>query len=417
VGIAEHDDSIYTAPEVKNRKKETPTADAYSLGIILVQVLTGQEPRQGQMPAAIWEMSPALGRMFDDLIEQDPLKRLLLHPSGPLSFEALGRTIDLAFQLALKEPGLNESGFKRLLARLAPTSREVSAQFRQLRTVRKANAQPPYELYLLGFSVIATTCWWFIVAKAALEKLDDIVTLQWRPLPQGDALAAAIIALSQGLVAAKFYQTMLARITTRGIPGVFARFTEAAVRYMAVVALPTTIFAVFWRPDLWAWMGALGAAAVALANWLTFVFAKRILEAGEGKLSSVPPGTQVSSRGYEQWWWTMLLYAGVIAVIALGLQVGWMRDTAAYVFGLVVISVGIHYASKCVVAGPAIRGELAHAFCVGERLSILRASGAIELREWPPKIGILTAAYGGDKGSRLSKALQQNRTSNSVLER
>jgi hypothetical protein len=35
------------------------------------------------------------------------------------------------------------------------------------------------------------------------------------------------------------------------------------------------------------------------------------------------------------------------------------------------ISVGIHYLAKCVRAGFAIRGELAHAFFLGVRMNLL----------------------------------------------
>jgi hypothetical protein len=84
----------------------------------------------------------------------------------------------------------------------------------------------------------------------------------------------------------------------------------------------------------------------------------------------------------------MLLYAVVLAVIALGLQLHWMRDTTAYVFGLTVISIGIHYLSKFVAAGPAVRGGLAHAFGTGERLLMLqdRDVSPKELEDWPPRL-------------------------------
>ena len=81
----------------------------------------------------------------------------------------------------------------------------------------------------------------------------------------------------------------------------------------------------------------------------------------------------------------MLLYAVVLAVIALGLQLHWLKDTGAYVFGLTVISVGIHYLSKFVAAGPGVRGGLGRVFCAGERLVLLHARGAV-LEDWPPRL-------------------------------
>jgi hypothetical protein len=81
----------------------------------------------------------------------------------------------------------------------------------------------------------------------------------------------------------------------------------------------------------------------------------------------------------------MLLYAVVLAVIALGLQLHCMRDTAAYLFGLTVISIGIHYLSKFVAAGAAVRGGLGRALCAGERMLLLQSRGTI-LDDWPTRL-------------------------------
>jgi hypothetical protein len=52
------------------------------------------------------------------------------------------------------------------------------------------------------------------------------------------------------------------------------------------------------------------------------------------------------------------------------------------------IGIGIHYLSKFVAAGPAVRGGLARAFGTGERLLILqeRGVGPKDLEDWPPRL-------------------------------
>jgi hypothetical protein len=99
--------------------------------------------------------------------------------------------------------------------------------------------------------------------------------------------------------------------------------------------------------------------------------AARFNRLGKKQFTTVPLIRRQVPGGYEQWWWTMLMYAFVIALIATGLQTGWMRDSQAYVIGLLVINFAIHYASKCVVAGASVRGGLARAFATGERLTAL----------------------------------------------
>ncbi|MGW0807703.1 protein kinase domain-containing protein [Nonomuraea sp. NPDC002799] len=374
VGISEHDDAVYIAPEIKNHRTASPTADVYSLGIILMEVLANAPPRDGRTPEEIWTASPILGRTLEDLIEEHPDNRLLrLPPADDLSFEALGRHLDSCFDLVAQEPVANQRRGKYLWALIAPTSREFRTQFDQWWVWRQeGEARGRYDRYLLFFSALSTLAWWFIVAKTALAKADDIVTLEPDRLPSGMELYANVVALSQGLVAAKFYQTMLARLTVRGIPGLRARCTEVAMRSMAVIAVPTTILStfdesMFW---VWPWTCAGGALAVALCNWLAYSTARSLLVRGEGLLSTTPEASQRFARGYEQWWWTMLLYALVIIVVGAGVQTGALKDIGAYVFILVVITIGIHYGAKCAAAGPAIRGSLARGFALGQRLEL-----------------------------------------------
>lgn len=392
VGIAEHDDSVYISPEIKNRGGSV-TADAYSLGIILTQVVCGYAPRDNRVPDEIWEISPAIGRVLEDLIEEDQRKRLLLYQSSaPFSFDSLGRYLDFTFELAMSEPETSKSGWRRLQARLVPTSREFRTQWKRWQLSRQAGRVARYDTYLLLFVVIAAFFWWFIVAWAEFFKIDkaalfhNLVSLKITYLPKQDRLIANLAGVSQGLVAAKFYQTIFARLTTRSIPGKLALLTELCIRSTTLLALPVIVLVVYWKPSLWAWGCVAPAFAVTITNWLTLTLASRILQAGAGKLSSIPMAAQVSSRGYEQWWWTMLLYAGLLVILALGLQSGWLKDTWPYVIVLTVVTIGVHYISKCAVAGPGIRGELARVFSAGERLAILYERGNISDSSWPPRL-------------------------------
>jgi hypothetical protein len=385
VGIAEHDDSVYVAPEVKNRDRSTDKADVYSLGIILIEALSGQTPRDGRVPDSVYDMSPVLGMTLEDLIEEDPAKRLLIMaPKGGFSFDDLDSYLDEAFETVEKEPVASESRFQRLAARYAPASREPWTQYKKWRDHRR-RGRHRHASYLLFYSLIASVAWWFIAARTSLPEITDFVA-EFPRLPAWPT-AAAVIAFAQGLMAAKYYQSILARLTVRSLPGGLAKLTEVAMRSMTLVALPTTLFAVSWRPSIWPWMTAIGAAAVAFTNLLTNVLANRLFELGRSaQLSTMPPEDRPLPRGYEQWWWTMLIYALVIAVIATGLQEGWMRDEGAYVFGLLVINLGIHYISKAALSGPAIRGGLARSFAAGERLRIMHERNWLDKELWPPRL-------------------------------
>ncbi|MFC6080458.1 protein kinase domain-containing protein [Sphaerisporangium aureirubrum] len=385
IGIAEHDDSVYVAPEVKNRGSSA-SSDAYSLGIILIQVMCGYAPRDGRAPDTLWQLSPDLGRALEDLIEEDPHKRLLLLQDPAVTFQTLGKFLDHVIELAQQEPDASGSETKRLLSRLLPSSIEVWTQFQQWQLSRHSKQFRTADRYLLFFSFLATACWWLILAKTALFEVDDLVTGQLQDLPEGINLVAQIAALVQGLIGAKFYQTIIARLTARNIPGPLARLTEISLRLMSCVALLSVFIPMFWLHELWAWGGAAGAFLVSICNGLTSLLTTRMYQAGaDANLSTVPPPGKVRARGYEQWWWTMLCYAIAIAGVALGLQTGMLHDTWVYLTGFVGISIGVHYISKFVVAGYGVRAELARAFSAGERVAILTTRGDLGDIRWPPR--------------------------------
>ena len=390
IGITEHDDAAYVAPEMKNRGWSA-VADVYSLGMILIRTVCGYAPRDGRVPDEVWDISPALARLVEDLVEADPGRRLLLTryaPGTPFSYGPLRELFDYTAEVVTKDPDISGAGRIRWGARLLPSSMAWGAQLGRWRSSRRRrSSDAPRESYLLSFAFIATLNWWFIfIATAAISGQSVLTGHGWGLPPNHAQLAADIICFDQGLIGAKYYSGILGNLTVWKIPGRFARTTEVFIRSMSVVALPITTVSAIWKPWLWPWSITVGALVVAVANWLILNLAQGIYRAGaKNRLSITPPGGHLNVRGFEQWWWTMLLYAVVLAVIALGLQLHWLKDTGAYVFGLTVISIGIHYLSKFVAAGPGARGGLGRAFCAGERLVLLHTRGAV-LEDWPPRL-------------------------------
>ena len=408
IGITEHDDAAYVAPEMKNRSWSA-VADVYSLGIILIRIICGYAPRDGRVPDEVWNISPALARLIEDLIEADPSRRLLLiehPPRAPFSYGPLRDLFDYTAEVVTKEPDISDAIRIRWAARLLPSSMAWQAQFGRWRASRKRHSSDASrESYLLSFSFIAALNWWFIFIATAFISGQSLLTGHGPDLPKHAQLAADIICFNQGLIGAKYYSAILGTLTVWKIPGKFAKTTEVFIRSMSVVALPVTVVSAIWKPSLWPWSIAVGAVVVVLTNWLIHMLVQRIYHAGaKNHLSITPPDARLDTRGFEQWWWTMLLYAVVLAVIALGLQLHWMRDTSAYVFGLTVISIGIHYLSKFVAAGAAVRGGLGRAFCAGERMLLLQARG-VTVEGWPPRLSTRPARpvlQGSGTGTRIA---------------
>lgn len=373
IGIADHDDAVYVAPEVKNRGRDA-TSDVYSVAVILIEILAGSPPRDGRVPDLVYEISPLLGGLLEDCLEAKHPQRLLLMPEAVHGYDHLGNYVDAVFTLALEEPGLSGSRFARGWSRISPASREPSSLLRKFLETRELGRTPEYSQarYLAVFSILSATCWWFIWLRCSVVSFEGMVVGQGMSQISGEAMAASVIGFSQGAAASKYYQMILARLTTRDASGPYARVVEVLIRTTPFVALPTTVLAVAWKPGIWPWTCAAGAAMVATVNFGTFRLGNAYLERGRSvRLTTIPERGYRIGVGYGQWWVAMTLYAIVICIIAAGLQIGWLKDEPAYVIGLLLINFVIHYVTKCAIGGPAVRGGLARAFNAGRRSAVL----------------------------------------------
>lgn len=373
IGIADHDDAVYVAPEVKNRGRDA-TSDVYSVAVILIEILAGSPPRDGRVPDVVYEISPLLGGLLEDCLEAKHSQRLLLTPEAVHNYAHFGSYVDEVFTLALEEPGLAGSTFARVWSRISPASREPGSLLKKFLETKGLGhiADNQQARYLAVFSGLSAACWWLIWLRCSVVSFEGFVIGQGVSTISGESLAASVIGFSQGAAASKYYQMILARLTTRNAPGPYARVVELLIRTTPFVALPTTLLAVGWKPEIWPWTCAAGALMVAMVNFGTLKLGNAYLERGRSvRLTTIPERGYRMGAGYDQWWVAMTLYALVICIIAAGLQVGWLKDEPAYVIGLLLINFVIHYVTKCAIGGPAVRGGLARAFNAGRRFAVL----------------------------------------------
>ena len=120
-GVADHDDAIFVAPEVKRRSREA-TSDLYSLAVILTELLSGSRPRDGMVPEAVWTLSPELGRLLEDALDVQHSRRLLLASGEVRTFATIKRDFGQTFELVSAEPAASEGRFSELWTELAPAS-------------------------------------------------------------------------------------------------------------------------------------------------------------------------------------------------------------------------------------------------------------------------------------------------------
>jgi serine/threonine protein kinase len=85
-------DGHYRAPEVMHGQPHEAPADAYALGVVLYELLTGQLPgRRTPAPSAVQKEATAdLDELVDALLEDDPARRPSLQSAAARLALALG---------------------------------------------------------------------------------------------------------------------------------------------------------------------------------------------------------------------------------------------------------------------------------------------------------------------------------------
>src|SRR5207248_2480168 len=105
---------------------------------------------------------------------------------------------------------------------------------------------------------------------------------------------------------------------------------------------------------------------------LCYSTARRCLRSAR-KLSTVQASLDPAMESFGQWWTSMAFLVSGSAVIAAGLQLGWLHDYWFYALWLCAINIVQMYAIKCAYYAPVVRGALARAFIAGERWENIQA--------------------------------------------
>lgn len=425
VGRLEGAEAIYVAPEVKLGRNGAETSDLYSFGMILIRVATGLRPTNVVVPDVLFEQAPPLARFLEDLIDDRPDRRLLLQWVPPS---------DLGASEVSKEPGPRplpwaaggakyqdmasalDAGIRVLESaqRLSPRddrplhsiidlylSRHPRRHWKLWREGRRhADSFRSYSGWLLAWSVASAVNWYVITTVVFIwtlrnwqvNKFPLVVDVWGRiagvkdTIPLVDSLRvdgytfgsaesfqALLLALTFGLVATKYYQSIYASLTCRAIPGFRARLSEGLMRFNSVWVGGPVMVAVLVDPKLWPWCAATGYVGVAANDYFARSVAARSLRTDA--FSTVPANLRQTLKTHGEWWWIMALYATILFALAFLLSTGRVSDWWVYAALIGLVNVGKLYPSNCTRLAPPVRGALARALVVGERLESLRRSG------------------------------------------
>ena len=444
VGRIEGADGAFVAPEVRANADSVARADLYSLGRILIAIGdVGQNP-DGTIPDRFYGQAPLIARLVEDLIDQDPNRRLLVFPiapGGPDVYQSLRDVLEqeldvtqaeLVDDTALRRHAIPYQGpaVREMLVSLLRPSREPKRRWRifKLRKQQGVLSNPRRSMYarwLLTFSIIgsvvyvvtAIACvYWFFrdvgigitnpsneiairVMGGTPDAIPVIDALRRPTYHLGDVwanLPARIIGLSFSLAGARYYQNILSGLTTRVaqsrvLPGMPLRLeAEVAMRVMALwpswLILAVNLVDTRWWP-----LGtAVGYTWVILSNFLTAQFAARSLDQARKRgLSTVPPKHQTVSglENFQQWGPTVSLYSLAVWIIAVLLYTGILHDTYVYASATALVNVGLFYIIKTGMSAPDIRAGLNRCFLAAERLRYDSEQRAAQQQPSPAMVG------------------------------
>jgi serine/threonine protein kinase len=408
-GLAESTESLFVAPEVKD-DHPVQNSDLYSLGMILVELIDPKGALGGTIPDTLYQYAPYLARFIEDLIDKAPENRLLIfgRDNGRKTSdqEKIYSSLRSAFEDELKvlpsdaETGPRRPGWLRTLTELLlPSQSQVRNRLRLWRTTQSRHTEIATNSgYLLGWSVVCAGAWYIIFTVAVLWGLRDFGIDAWAKsititqkaansqpyLPFIDSLRAPnyaihdwrvnfparILAFSIGLAGTKYYQNILAGLTTRPLNGWLARVTEILLRYTSFAVLIPVLIGNLIQPRWWPWLVCIGYTPPLIMGYLCYMLATRSLDKARSlSLSTVPTLTDPALKAYGQWSTSLASLIVFGLGVASGLRAHVLHDVWVYALGLVGVNLIINYGVKCTYFGPSVRGSLTRAFIAGERIA------------------------------------------------
>lgn len=407
---------LFVAPEVIFEQKDaTKNSDLYSLGMIILELLSRESLRRelvGVRLREIWKDPRSLGfsQLIEDLIDYSPSNRALLlrRSLSNQRTASLYLEIDLFFQeqlAAYRELATQDESKHGLLALALRGIPDVWKAVENIVRIRQMKANPynvlsrgqkaSAEINVVLQGIIVGSFLWYTAVDLKVYFLSDtsasasILTsalrhwlpsssplLQfWMNLPKaGDLwgnLPGRLVALTFGLIATRYYANIFATLrivdaqnTAQRLCNVFLRLNSASY-FIPIMA------AIVVNPHWWPVCSFLGTLFPALNNYFCWRIAKAAWSKAKSSFSTEnfhEAETEQFLIQYKQWWRLMIGYSLGIALTAFLLQIQWAHDEYIYASFVCLINIVKIYPINCVADSPPfVLGNLSRLFFLMRR--------------------------------------------------
>lgn len=429
----EGEEAAFVAPEVRADSADPSRlsrADLYSVGQLLV-LFCGVRPNPDRIvPDELYARVPMVARLVEDLIDERPDRRLLLHAAATWSYAGLRQVFEEVVDAAIAaeaagsapsdERWLRES-WRLARHRAVPLDllRPLAgAPWRLWRVLRAESRRPSrdrpsgtHARTLLWWSALSALAW-AVTVSVLLIWVERQLGVQWggrsvellqrtghtdgfplldrlrRPDYRLGDLAAnwpsLAVGLSYALVAAKYYQNLFAGVSPMAAGWHAGRLTRRAVAATVLMRAETVVAAllilpvVLVEPRWWPLSVAAGQVVAAACNWTVLRFVTSAFGAARRReLSAVPRDDRrvTGLAGLTGWPPTSTLYAAAACVIGAGIYLGRLQDIWVYASSVIAINVVLFYAIKCGSRAAEVRIVLTRAVLAAERLRHLPDAG------------------------------------------
>ncbi len=440
-GGPEGGDALYVAPEIKEDSDDESRADVYSVGRLLITMAGVAHRPDGTVPDAFYDRVPFLARFLEDLVDQDPDKRLLIYrarakaDSDQLLWKTLGQFFVDEVDAVIAGEGQKSKGWKsRREEILSPLGGALRRQRQLLRVVsqqstyldpRRGNRLRHllrWAKFSAWFSSLAfvLVSWWLLRdagwswGNAPAELFERILEGHLTGNYSGDFRVldslrrpgynmpdldhnwpARLIGLSYLLVGVKYYENIASGVSPlvvgsrSGMLTWRARAAETGIRVMSFTAPVLVLIANLVDVRWWPIASAIGQSVIFYANWAGVAFVGACFsKARKLKMSTVSPDNSMVTglKQYALWVPSSFFYAAVVWGIGLLIVTHHLRDEWLYACLVAAVNVVLFYIIKCGMSASDIRIPLQRAVLAGERAGHIterEEEESLNLAGWP----------------------------------
>lgn len=344
-------------PEVLDDTSVSDTSlmgDVYGLGVLLVEALLDDEYDSVDLYASIdrvYRRYPGLGAILDEMLDPVPERRLEDMPRNPRLYDMLNERIsselELAQRVALDRQNTWVKWSTFAFSLVFPGATDLLDWIHR-------RTQPGAMEGTQGNSLLGLVALTQALNVTALAIFFDNVRNAGSLEVLSTRLPGWLVALSFSIVATKYYVSIFAGISARGLPGL----AELTMRLNSFVFAGPILFVLIIEPKAWPFCSVIGMALVSWNNWTCARLCARASATMSTEGLRVSPDMELARDRYKGWGLLSSIYMTCLLLAGLLLWLNIAQDEFFYAFLVAAVANGKMFLLNCSWEAPLMRTGL-----------------------------------------------------------